>query len=156
MNRFHQTVAAVSLSLLAGACAVPDSGQANTALQASAAPAPIAAEPAVNATPVQNSQPEAQPLDNPVTVTFDENSTQLSDGHRDLVKRIVAEAGDASQIILTGLCDRAAAGNAREVAIARAVAMRSALRAAGSSVKNVRIKYRTAQPIHGVMVAWIK
>lgn len=154
MNRFYHAVAIASLSLLAGACAAPGNGQASAAQEPSAAAMSPATEAAVSAPPVQNTESEVSRLEKPVTVAFDKSSVDLGEEHRELVARIAAESGNATQIVLIGMCDRSAIDNAREVAIARAVSMRDALRKAGSTVKNVRIKYRTAQPSHGVIVSW--
>lgn len=154
MFRTCTALASVAFVISVFGCAVSENSTAPVAVPASV-PALNAAEPAAPAKPAMMKMADAPaPLESPATIAFSERSIKLDAEQRNLVARIAAEADKSAQIVLTGQSDRAAATNAREIAIARAAAVRDALKEAGIATKNFRIRYSTAQPRHGVVVHW--
>jgi outer membrane protein OmpA-like peptidoglycan-associated protein len=157
MSPIRHALTAAGLVIVVGACAPLQSITPTDAVPqptVAAAQTPVAA-PSDFFSAVQKRE-AAAPLDNPLLIAFDENTSELGEEGKQLVLRLVEEAGGAGQIVLTGFCDRNVASNAREVAIARAVAVKEALQTAGVRVSNFRIKYRTVEPKHAVQVSWAR
>jgi outer membrane protein OmpA-like peptidoglycan-associated protein len=115
---------------------------------------PGPAQPAVAATspepalePVtQNAAPELAAID-PI-IEFETTSTELDDEAQQQIAALLPSARRASAIVIYGYSDRSNSGDAREIAIARALRVRTVLVRNDVSLKNIRIRYSTAQARH--------
>lgn len=80
---------------------------------------------------------------NPIQLQFDRMVIKLEADEKEIISKLVSRAQAASRIVITGYCDRQQIGNAKDAAIARAVAVREEFVKHGVSAKKFRIKYVT-------------
>jgi outer membrane protein OmpA-like peptidoglycan-associated protein len=79
---------------------------------------------------------------------FDKMSVVLSESEKVKVLALVDQAVGAQAVVIRGHCDRTAVGNAKDAAVARAVAVQRVLRKAGVDAGKIRIRYNTSTPLH--------
>jgi len=120
------------------------SSQANTA-GAKAAPAPAPSQQAQMAT-------LAAAADGTVA-EFDKQSSELTPDALATIANTSDAAKQAQHVVVTGYCDRHDdEKNAKQLALARAGAVRSELIKHGVPAKNIRVKYVTTEARHAVTV----
>lgn len=138
-------ICTASLMLLAGCAA----GPSPTASQESAVPAAASElSSAGDARPAASNSPakaDAAPVRN---FQFDKMSVALSESEKVKVLALVDQAISAQSVVIRGHCDRTAVGNAKDAAVARAVAVQRVLRKAGVDSGKIRIRYNTSTPLH--------
>jgi outer membrane protein OmpA-like peptidoglycan-associated protein len=134
------------------------SGDVNNAQAANTAPAVAAPAPApapVAAPTVLTSAPSANATiaDDGTVAEFDAKSTELSDDALHVIARLIDSAKQAHSIDIIGYCDKQDAGkNAKQLARARATAVRNELAKHGVSSKKLHVKYVITESRHAVVV----
>ena len=96
------------------------------------APAPTMAEEVIDYTTL-----------NPVPLQFEKMAIKLEPDEKEIIAKLVSRAQAAPRIVITGYCDRQQIGNAKDAAIARAVAVREEFVKHGVPARKFRIKYLT-------------
>lgn len=91
-------------------------------------------------------------LPNLAIIEFDEQSVQLDSDAQALLTRLIAPAKRADKIVIMGYSDRRKFGNAKEMAISRALKIRNELVKNDIPAKSIRIRYNTEQARHAVKV----
>lgn len=91
-------------------------------------------------------RPQALPLD-PV-IQFAVDSTELDGAAHEKIGRLLPFARRASKIVVYGHSDRNKIGDAKDVAISRALRVRTELVRNGVPLTNIRIRYSTMQARH--------
>jgi outer membrane protein OmpA-like peptidoglycan-associated protein len=139
----HVSTACLALVALLAGCAGTSSADAPAAPAPAAAatrpaPAPAAPRPAPAVAP-----PEQR---NPVVVDFPARSVLLTEDARALLPQVAARAKAASSIQVMGLCDKAQAPNAREIAIGRGIAVRNELVRLGVPAAKLKVRFTTTEP----------
>ncbi|GKT23618.1 OmpA family protein [Acidovorax sp. SUPP3334] len=141
-----------SAALLGGCANTSGNADANAAAadaaaQAAPAPAPAPAAPAP--------APEPEPLRIPEDGTVAEFSgleTELPADTPALLDILTADKNGTQRWEIKGYADRKAAKNAREIALARALAVRKELVSRGVPAKNLRVMFSTDQARNAVTV----
>lgn len=127
------------------ASAAGSSNQAGTASAATAAPAP--------APMPQNSMAKLAAAADGTVAEFDKQSVELSTEARANIADMTKSALQAKHVLVTGYCDKQDnQKNARQVALARAIAVRNELIKQGVPAKTIRTKYVTTEARHAVTV----
>lgn len=118
-------------------------------------PEPVAvapqAEPPVQVTqpPAEEPAPQAQGR---YTIRFDTMSVVLGEKEKAKVVGLAGQARAAHSVVVRGSCDRKAVGNAKEAAIARALAVRSVLVQEGVAADRIRVRYSTEDGTHAAVL----
>ena len=148
---FSAVLLAASLAGCAGNPAGPQGAagaDAGASTQAAAAPAP--APTTAPATPPAAPEPRRLPADGTVA-EFEPQDSKLSDDTLALLADVAPTLTQAQHIEITGFCSRQdAPKNARQVALTRAMAVRSELLRLGVPAKVIRVKYVTTEARHAV------
>ncbi|MBV8620156.1 MAG: OmpA family protein [Curvibacter sp.] len=125
----------------------PEAGAGSAGQSAAAAPA-AAPAPAAPAAPAPRHLPE-----DGTVAEFEPQNTRLSDDTLALLAEVAPTLVQAPHLEVVGYCNRQdAPKNARQVALARALAVRSELLRLGVAAKNIRVKYVTTEARHAVTV----
>lgn len=154
-RRWNYLVLACALAL--SACAQNETAPADeqplaTAEQPAPAPDPVPAEPSPPAQePAAPAGPDYASM-NPVPVTFETLSVKLNDADLAVLEQLRERAQAADRITVRGYCDRTQVENAKEVAIARGVAVRAELARLGVDRGKIRIRYSTETPKHAAEI----
>lgn len=88
---------------------------------------------------------------NPV-IAFGESSTELDELAQEQINQLLPTARRADKIVIYGYSDRNNPGNAKEIAISRALRVRTELVKNGVPLDNIRIRYSTMQARHEAKV----
>ncbi|WOI47815.1 OmpA family protein [Acidovorax sp. BLS4] len=137
---------------LLGGCANTSNTEANTAAADASAQAAAAPAPAPVAPPPA---PEPEPLRIPEDGTVAEFSgleTELPADTPALLDILTADKAGNQRWEIKGYADRKTAKNAREIALARALAVRKELVSRGVPAKNLRVMFSTDQARNAVTV----
>jgi outer membrane protein OmpA-like peptidoglycan-associated protein len=154
-SKFTVILGALAFTTLAG-CADTSGSKAQNA--AAATPAPTASsqvsQPAVAPAPtLQNSMAKLAAAADGTVAEFDKQSTELSAEARATIANISESAVQAQHVEVTGYCDRHDdEKNAKQIALARAVGVRSELIKHGVPAKIIRTKYVTTEARQAVTV----
>ncbi|WP_168224919.1 OmpA family protein [Azoarcus sp. DD4] len=118
-------------------------------------PEPVAesprVEPRVEAAPAQRAEPE-QLANGSHTFKFDTMSVALADSDKLRLAGLAGQARTARNIVIRGSCDRTMVGNAKEAAIARALAVRTVLVQEGVPAAKIRVRYSTEDGLHAAVL----
>lgn len=115
-----------------------------------AEPEPVAApqpKPVEEEVAVRAPEPE-QAVNGRHTFRFDIMSVVLSEGDKTRLVALAGQARMARAITIRGSCDRNAVGNAKEAAVARALAVRNVLVQEGVPAGKIRVRYSTDDGTH--------
>lgn len=154
------TVAALiaSLVVLSG-CAETGTGGNNGLTQSPAEPQAVATSSTASASPTPAAQtstsagtstPQAAAV-SPI-IEFEESTTQLDNAALQQVHQLLPAAQQASNIVIYGHSDRNNPGNAKDIAIGRALRVRTIMINNGIPQENIRIRYSTMHGRHAVEV----
>lgn len=130
-------------------------------LLSACAGAPPQAEPAAEVEPPRPApeSPVVAPAGEPEpavagrhTFRFDTLSVALSESEKARVVTLAEQVRGARAVVVRGSCDRNAVGNAREAAIARALAVRHVLVENGVPAAKIRTRYSTEDGTHAVVL----
>lgn len=108
--------------------------------------------PPQTSVPPQNEAPMPESGKGSNTFDFAPMSVALSADQEARILALAGAAKAAGRITVRGFCDRTAVGNAKEAAIARAVAVRQILVKAGIPATKVRVRYVTEEARHAAVV----
>lgn len=115
-----------------------------------AQPEPVAApqpRPVEEETAARTPEPE-QPVNGRHTFRFDTMSVLLSEADKARLAGLAGQARGARAVTIRGSCDRNAVGNAKEAAVARALAVRNVLVQEGVPAARIRVRYSTDDGTH--------
>lgn len=143
--RFNSFICVLAVAAFTAACAqVQPVAQDSVETPVATNPVKPASQPVKAPAPVvlEEKKVDYSTL-NPVPIPFEQMSIKLDTEDREIISQLVSRAQAAQRIVLTGYCDRQQIGNAKDAAIARAVAVREEFVKQGVSGKKIRIKYVT-------------
>lgn len=155
-------IPALAAALLAG-CAQTETAPAKPAdkpvpAQSANRPDPVppvaaSAQPAAPGAPA-DSKPSARSVRfvDHTEVEFEPKSRELSASARETIVQLGGSAQRARLVVITGYAERRTASNAKNIALARAKAVKKELAGLGVAEKNIRIKFVTNQAKHAVSV----
>lgn len=154
------TVAALTASLIVlGGCAETGTGGNTGLTQSPAEPQAVATSSTASASSTPVAQANASPAAStpqaaavsPV-IEFEESTTQLDNAALQQVHQLLPAAQQASNIVIYGHSDRNNPGNAKNIAIERALRVRTIMINNGIPQENIRIRYSTMHARHAVEV----
>lgn len=118
-------------------------------------PEPVVESPRVEqraeVAPAQGAEPEP-PANGSHMFKFDTMSVTLADSDKLRLTGLTGQARTARSIVIRGSCDRTVVGNAKEAAIARALAVRAVLVQEGVPAAKIRVRYSTEDGLHAAVL----
>src|ERR1035437_7880912 len=134
-NYLRGVVLAASVLLMAG-CANNTSKPANDTSKGSATTSASATANGSSAAQSAQTPPPVVVIPNPSMVTFEKMSAILDSNAKATIAQLSEKAESSKKLLITGFCDQKQIGNAKDSAIARAVAVRKELQAHGVKTPN--------------------